>query len=209
MVETLLASIAALIVNIISFSGYLGLLGLMALESAGMPLPSEIIMPFAGYLVSIGRFNLFLVATVGALGCNVGSTAAYYLAAWGGRKALERWGRYVLIEPDEVRRVEAFFQRYGAAAVFFGRLLPFVRTYIAFPAGLAKMPQAKFQIYTFLGSWPWCFALAYVGEVLGTQWNTNPTLKRIFHQFDVVILLILILGFAWFVWTRLRARSSA
>ena len=101
-----------------------------------------------------------------------------------GRPGLERWGEYVLISPAEIDRADAFFARYGAATVFFGRLLPVVRTFIAFPAGLARMPMLKFQVYTFLGSWPWCFALAYIGYVLGARWNSDPTFRKLFHDFD-------------------------
>ena len=161
-------------------------------------------MPFAGYLVSTGRFSVAGAATMGALGCNVGSTVAYLIAAKGGRAALERWGSYVLISPREIARADQFFARYGSITVFIGRLLPVVRTFIAFPAGLARMPMMKFQIYTFLGSWPWCFALAYIGYVLGARWDSDPAFRRVFHEFDAVIVALLLAGFAWFVWTRWR-----
>src|SRR6201987_4834073 len=169
----------------------------MAIESACIPLPSEIIMPFAGYLVSIGRFSLLGAATAGALGCNLGSTIAYLVAVKGGRNAIERWGAYVLVRPVELDRAEQFFARYGAITVFVGRLLPVVRTFIAFPAGLARMPMAQFQIYTFLGSWPWCFALAYIGMALGTRWDSDPTFRSLFHRFDAVIVLLLAAGVGW------------
>src|SRR5215471_3012330 len=182
---------------------------LMAIESACIPLPSEIIMPFSGYLVSIGQFSLIGAATAGALGCNIGSTVAYYVAAKGGRPAFERWGRYVLISTAELNRAEHFFARYGAITVFIGRLLPVVRTFIAFPAGLARMPMVKFQIYTFLGSWPWCFGLAYIGMVLGARWDSDPTFRSLFHRFDAVIVALLVAAVAWFVWVRWRERASA
>jgi membrane protein DedA with SNARE-associated domain len=182
---------------------------LMAIESACIPLPSEIIMPFAGYLVSIGQFSRIGAATAGALGCNIGSTVAYYVAAKGGRPAFERWGRYVLVSAAELDRAEHFFARYGAITVFIGRLLPVVRTFIAFPAGLARMPMAQFQIYTFLGSWPWCFGLAYIGMVLGARWDSDPTFRSLFHRFDAVIVVLLAAGLAWFVWTRWRERAGA
>lgn len=196
------------IVAVISAGGYLGIVVLMAIESACIPLPSEIIMPFAGYLVSTGRFTLVGAATAGAIGCNVGSTIAYYVAASGGRKAFERWGSYVLISKTELDHAERFFARYGSITVFIGRLLPVVRTFIAFPAGLARMPMLKFQIYTFVGSWPWCFALAYIGFVLGQRWDSDPTFRRLFHQFDIVIVAVVLAAAAWFVWSRLRARNG-
>src|ERR1700751_1470457 len=179
----------------------------MAIESACIPLPSEIIMPFAGYLVSIGRFSLLGAATAGALGCNLGSTIAYLVALRGGRKVFERWGAYVLISPTELDRAEQFFARYGAITVFVGRLLPVVRTLIAFPAGLARMPMMKFQIYTFIGSWPWCFGLAYIGYLLGARWNSDPTFRRLFPDFDALVVALVLAGFAWLVWARWRAPS--
>lgn len=204
MLDHAISLLVTWVVEVISAVGYLGVVALMAIESACIPLPSEIIMPFAGYLVSVGRFSLIGAATMGALGCNIGSTIAYVVAVKGGRPAIERWGPYVLVRPVELDRAERFFQRYGAATVFVGRLLPVIRTFISFPAGLARMPMMKFQIYSFVGSWPWCFALAYVGAVLGARWNSDPTLRRLFHQFDVVIVAIVLAGCAWFVWSRWR-----
>jgi membrane protein DedA with SNARE-associated domain len=204
MLDHVISLLASWIVAVISAGGYLGIVALMAIESACIPLPSEIIMPFAGYLVSLGRLSLIGAATAGALGCNLGSTIAYVVAAKGGRKAIERWGAYVLIRPVELDRAEKFFARYGAITVFVGRLLPVIRTFISFPAGLARMPMLKFQIYSFVGSWPWCFALAYVGMLLGARWDSDPTLRRLFHEFDAVIGAVLVAGLTWFVWSRWR-----
>lgn len=204
MLDHVISLLASWIVAVISAGGYLGIVALMAIESACIPLPSEIIMPFAGYLVSLGRLSLIGAATAGAIGCNLGSTIAYVVAARGGRKVIERWGAYVLIRPVELDRAEKFFARYGAITVFVGRLLPVIRTFISFPAGLARMPMLKFQIYSFVGSWPWCFALAYVGMLLGARWDSDPTLRRLFHEFDAVIGAVLIAGLAWFVWSRWR-----
>ena len=204
MIDQILSALVAWIVAVIAAAGYLGVVVLMAIESACIPLPSEIIMPFAGYLVSTGQFSLIGAATAGALGCNVGSTVAYYVAANGGRAAIERWGAYVLIRPVEIKRAERFFARYGAATVFVGRLLPVVRTFIAFPAGLARMPMLRFQVYSFLGSWPWCFALAYIGFVLGARWNSDAAFRQFFHDFDAVVVAICLIGLAWFVWSRWR-----
>lgn len=208
MIDQLISAVASWIVEVISAAGYLGVIVLMAIESACIPLPSEVIMPFAGYLVSIGRFSLIGAATAGALGCNLGSTVAYYVAATGGRAAFERWGAYILVRPHEIANAERFFARYGAVTVFVGRLLPVVRTFIAFPAGLARMPMLKFQIYTFLGSWPWCFALAYVGYALGARWNSDPALRKFFHDFDGVAVVVLAVAAAWFIWTRWRAADG-
>lgn len=209
MLDNLLAPVAAWIVAVISATGYAGVAGLMAVESACVPLPSEVIMPFAGYLASTGRFSLALAATAGAVGCNLGSTVAYAVGARGGRGAVERWGRYVLLAPDDLDRAERFFRRFGGPAVLVARLLPVVRTFIALPAGVARMPQVPFQAYTFVGSWPWCYALAYVGYLLGERWDANPRLRAAMHRFDFAVLGVLALGLAWFVWQHLRSRRRS
>jgi membrane protein DedA with SNARE-associated domain len=204
LLHTLLAWMAAWIIAVISTTGYLGIALLMAIESACIPLPSEIIMPFSGYLVSTGRFDLLLVATAGALGCNLGSTVAYFVGIRGGRRWVERWGSYILVSRRDLDMAERFFARYGSAAIFIARLLPVVRTFISLPAGIARMPQLKFQIYTFLGSWPWCFGLAYVGEKLGDKWNNDPELRSLLHQADAVIVAVIVAGVAWHVWRHFR-----
>ena len=206
MLERIIAPIAAFIVATISTLGYGGIVLLMAIESACIPLPSEVIMPFSGYLVSTGRFNLVLVATAGAVGCNLGSTIAYAIGHWGGRRLVERWGRIVLMGERELRAVDWFFGRFGGLAVFIGRLLPVIRTFIALPAGMAHMPQGRFQLYTFAGSWPWCYALAYVGEQLGDRWNSDPRLKDFMHRFDGVIVAVIIACVVWYVWSHLKHR---
>lgn len=208
MLDSLLAPIAAWVVAVISAAGYAGVAGLMAVESACIPLPSEVIMPFAGYLASTGRFSLVLAATAGAVGCNLGSTIAYAVGARGGRPLVERWGRYVLLSSEDLDWAERFFRRYGGVAVLVGRLLPVIRTFIALPAGIARMPQLKFQLYTFVGSWPWCYALAYVGYVLGERWESDPRLRAVMHRFDFAVVGLLALGIAWFLWRNLRGRRS-
>jgi membrane protein DedA with SNARE-associated domain len=204
MLEKLPALLAGFVITTISAGGYLGIVALMAIESACVPLPSEIIMPFSGYLVSTGRFGLLLVATAGAFGCNIGSTLAYLAGRFGGRPLVERWGRYILISHRELAATDLFFVRFGGAAVLLGRLLPVVRTFISLPAGIARLPMFRFQIYTFLGSWPWCFALAYVGFKLGERWNTDARLRAVMHRFDLVILAAIVLCVGWFLWHRLR-----
>ncbi len=181
----------------------------MALESMCIPLPSEVIMPFAGYLVSTGRFNLILVATIGAIGCNIGSTIAYAVGYSGGRRLVERFGRVLLINNEELDRVDKFFHRYGSLTVLISRILPVVRTYIALPAGIARMNFWKFQIYTFIGSWPWCFALAYVGFKLGQKWNKSPLLKSVMHKLDFVVIILIVAAVAWYFWKLWRNHRRA
>lgn len=200
MIET----VVGWIIGAISAAGYAGVAALMAIESACIPLPSEIIMPFAGYLASTGRFGLFPAAFAGAVGCNIGSTVAYYVGATGGRRFVERWGSLVLLDPKDLDRAERFFARFGTPAVLIARLLPVVRTFIALPAGMARMRQLPFQVYTFLGSLVWCYALAYVGYVLGTRWQDDPRLTEWLHRFDAVIVVLALAAVAWFVWSRAR-----
>src|SRR5437868_14599522 len=188
MVENIIAKLAVFIIAAISATGHFGILLMMAIESACIPLPSEIIMPFSGYLVHTGRFtSLLWVATVGALGCNLGSAVAYAVGYYGGRPLVELYGSYILLSRHELDWTERFFARHGSITVFVSRLLPVVRTFIALPAGVARMPQLRFHVYTFVGSWPWCLGLAYIGYVLGERWDTDPRLRTWFHRFDFVI----------------------
>jgi membrane protein DedA with SNARE-associated domain len=206
MSEKILADIANFIIAVISASGYAGVALLMAIESACIPLPSEIIMPFAGYLVHTGRLNLFWVATAGAIGCNLGSAVAYWIGAYGGRPFIARYGRFVLLDRHDLDRADHFFARYGSITVFIARLLPIIRTFIALPAGIAKMPQLRFHLYTFIGSWPWCLALAWAGARLGQAWDSDPRFKAWFHRLHLGMELILLAAFLWFLWTHWRNR---
>ncbi len=206
MVEKLLTWLSALVISVIASLGYGGVVLLMAIESACIPLPSEVIMPFSGYLVSTGRFSLQAVAIAGAVGCLLGSYVAYFVGATGGRQAFEKYGRYVLISPHELEIADHFFARWGSATVFVARLLPVVRTFIAFPAGVARMELWRFSLYTLLGSYPWCLALAYAGMKLGQHWRD---LAPYFHRFDNLIGVLLVLGAAVFIYARLRGRRQA
>lgn len=208
MPENFTAAVAGFVVAVISAGGYAGIVALMAIESACIPLPSEIIMPFSGYLVSTGRFELALVATAGALGCNLGSTLAYLAGRYGGRPLIERWGPYMLISRRDLEASDRFFIRFGGAAVLIGRLLPVVRTFISLPAGIARLPVWRFQLYTFIGSWPWCFALAYVGFKLGEKWDSDPRLRAVMHRLDAVVLAVVVLSAGWYVWRHLRHRHG-
>lgn len=209
MSERILAHIVQFITHVIDLGGYAGIAALMGIESACIPLPSEIIMPFAGYLVYLGHLHLYLVATAGALGCNLGSVVAYWIGAKGGRPLVERYGRWVLMSHHDLDRMTHFFLKYGSITVLLARLLPVVRTFIAFPAGIAKMPQLRFHIYTFVGSWPWCFALAYVGMKLGQRWHTDPRFEQAFHRFHLGVELALAAALVWFLWTHIQRSRAA
>ena len=209
MLHTLLGHVAGWIISIISAMGYGGIVLLMGIESACIPLPSEIIMPFSGYLVSTGRFDLIAVATAGAIGCNLGSIPAYFAGQYGGRAFVQRWGKWVLIDVHELDKAERFFQRFGSLAVLIGRLLPVIRSFIAFPAGMARMNHAKFHIYTFIGSWPWCFALALVGDRLGVAWRTDPRLGEVLHKLDALVVAAILAGAVWYIWRHLKVLRRA
>ncbi|MGD0922436.1 MAG: DedA family protein [Terriglobia bacterium] len=200
MATAILEFLARFIISVISSTGYVGIVLLMAIESACIPLPSEVIMPFSGYLVSVGRFKLAWVAVAGALGCNLGSFVAYYVGSLGGRPLVEKYGRYVLVTRHDLALADRFFARYGDWAVFIARLLPVVRTFIALPAGIARMNVLRFHLYTFLGSLPWCWVLAYAGFKLG---------ERYFHRFDTVIGILIVLGAVWFIHNRWKNRLRA
>jgi membrane protein DedA with SNARE-associated domain len=203
-IEKLFTLVAGFAIWVISTSGYFGIIVLMAIESACIPLPSEIIMPFAGYLVSLGRFTLIGAATAAAIGENIGAAIAYELGKRGGRPLVERYGPYLLIDAEHLEQADRFFVRYGSIAALVGRLLPVIRTFIAFPAGVARMNRLKFHLYTTIGSWPWCFALAWIGMKLGDKWNSDPRIKAAFHSVDAVILVVVVAAAAWFVWHRTR-----
>jgi membrane protein DedA with SNARE-associated domain len=204
LIARIIEILSGFIVATISALGYSGIVLLMAIESACIPLPSEIIMPFSGYLVYTGRFNLWAVGIAGAVGCVIGSLLAYWVGLRGGRPLIEKYGRYVLISNHDLDIADRWFAKYGEVIVFASRLLPVLRTFIAFPAGVARMNLKRFVIYTFAGSLPWCLGLAYVGQKLGEQWDKNETLKTLFHRFDFVIGILGVLFVGWWIWRHIK-----
>jgi membrane protein DedA with SNARE-associated domain len=204
MITRILEIIGGWIIAEIGHFGYPSIVLLMAIESACIPLPSEIIMPFAGSLVPV-RFNLWIVGMAGAFGCLVGSVVAYWVGYWGGRPVLERWGKYILITRHDLDNADRFFKRWGDAAIFLSRLIPVVRTFISLPAGIARMNFLKFSIYTFLGSVPWCLALAFVGQKLGQNWVT---IGRYFHKGDIIIGILIVLAIGFFIYRHVRRRKE-
>ncbi len=211
MIAHIFEFLAQWISHVILAMGYAGIALLMAIESACIPLPSELIMPFAGAVTvpaiaaSLGStpLNIWLAGLAGAIGCNLGSVVAYWVGARLGRPFLEktRWVRF-LVTPHELKRVDGWFERRGAIMVFIARLMPVVRTFIALPAGIARMNQLKFHIYTFIGSLPWCVGLAYAGAKLG---ENREALRAWFHRFDFVIVGVILVVGIWFLRSRIRA----
>ena len=189
--------------------GYAGVMLAMAIESAMIPLPSELILPFAGFLVSDpsqlepltkGPWSFWIVVIVATIGNTLGSLIAYAIGAWGGRPFLERYGKYLLIRPHEIELAERFFEKYGAATAFISRLLPIVRTFISFPAGVARMPLGRFVAYSTAGAFLWSLLLVYAGTVLGARWTD---IRHALQPFDLLIAAGVVAAGVLFVWWRL------
>ena len=189
--------------------GYVGVLLAMAIESAMVPLPSELILPYAGFLVSDtsqiepltrGPWSFWIVAIVATIGNTLGSLIAYAIGAYGGRPFLERYGRYLLIRPHEIELADRFFEKYGNATVFIGRLLPIVRTFISFPAGVARMPLGRFIAYSTAGAFLWSMLLVYAGTLLGANWVQ---IREALQPFDLAIAVVVVLAVVLFIWWRL------
>jgi membrane protein DedA with SNARE-associated domain len=223
MVKAIFTVLGAFCVYVMASLSYGGIALLMGIESACIPLPSELIMPYAGamtepsvaaalsaqYGVQLPVFNLMLAAIAGALGCNLGSEVAYWVGAKGGRPAIEKYGRYLLISKKEIDLADRWFEKGGQWIVFVARLLPVIRTFIAFPAGVARMNRTTFHLFTFLGSLPWCLALAYVGRQLGLRLlDEHSPLKHFMHRFDAAIGAAIVLAAAYFVWSRIKAHRQ-
>jgi len=169
----------------------------MTIESCNIPLPSEVIMTFSGFLVGKGEMNLWLAGIAGGIGCTIGSWLSWWLGYKGGRPLVDKYGKYLFLKHRDVEKGEEWFRKYGESIAFFSRLLPVVRTFISFPAGISKVNLPKFLVYTFLGSVIWSTGLAWVGAKLGENWDS---LKDIFHKFDYAILAIIIIAIVWWIW---------
>jgi len=204
----MITKLIAMLLGLSTAKAYSVVFLLMTLQSACIPIPSEVIMPFAGYRLGHSFLDLFIIATVASLASNLGSIPAYYLGAKGGRPMIERYGRYILLNRHDIDLADRFFAKFGSIAVLIGRMLPIVRTFIAFPAGIAKMSQIRFHVYTFIGSWPWCFALAYIGMKLGSRWDSDPRFKAVFHRFQIGVEAAIVVVFAYFVWTHWKNRAA-
>jgi membrane protein DedA with SNARE-associated domain len=196
-----------LVTQIYDAVGYLGVAMWVAIESVIIPIPSELVLPFAGFLVGTGDaiepltrqpWSYWLVVLAGTLGATLGALVAYAIGLWGGRPIVERWGRYLGISHADLDRAEAFFDRYGEAAAFFGRLVPVIRSLVSFAAGLSRMPLGKFVVFTFLGSLPFTALLVFAGLQLGANWEeVGPVLKR-FEYAILAVLALIVIAWVWF-----------
>jgi len=205
MISQILELLASFIIWLISTLGYGGIVLAMAIESACIPLPSEVIMPFSGYLVSSGRFNFWWVVLAGGFGCLLGSWAAYALGYFGGeslvRKTIKKYGKYFLVFEYELDEAEEWFRKYGATIAFTSRLLPVIRTFISLPAGIAKTNFKIFSIYSFVGSLIWSAFLAYLGKIMGENWDT---LGTYFHKFDFIIVILGFIAVLWYIQHKIK-----
>ncbi len=196
------------ITSIFDTFNWFGVVIMMAIESACIPLPSEIIMPFAGTFIirqqNLGFPGILLAGLFGAIGCVIGSIVAYWVGAKGGRPLIEKYGKYILINKHHLDTADTWFAKYGEAAAFFSRLLPVIRTFISFPAGVARMNFPRFIIYTFIGSFIWSAALAWAGAT----WDVREV-RNALRPFDVPIVIVLALLIAWFIFRSLKSRRQA
>jgi membrane protein DedA with SNARE-associated domain len=200
-VEALEHQLVEFLMNLFQMIGWAGVVVIMALESANIPIPSEVTMPLAGWMLVQARglsawHALLLGGLWGAVGCTLGSVISYALGAWGGRPLVERYGNYILVHEEDLEKADRWFARWGDWAAFISRLLPIVRTFISFPAGVVRMNFPRFVIYSFIGSFIWCGLLALGGFYFGEHWEE---LRAIMRPFDIPIALVLIAGLTYYV----------
>jgi membrane protein DedA with SNARE-associated domain len=191
-------------INLVIEGGYFTVFITMSLESALILIPSEVVMPFAGYMVYLGKLNFVLVGLIASLANLLGSIVAYLIGLYGGRPLIKRYGKYILIRQHHVDMTERFFNKYGDITVLVGRCLPIVRTFISLPAGFGRMNFGKFVLYTFLGSLPWNYALAYAGLAMGEHWEK---ILGILRYLDIVVVLGVIALIVWLIVRKIKQRN--
>jgi len=209
MINALIRFLGNIAVSIINRLGYAGIALAMAIESANIPLPSEIIMPFSGFLVSQGQFTFLGAVLAGTIGGTLGSLASYALGFYGGEKLIRnlirRYGKYLLIFEYELDEAEEWFQKHGQLVTFTARLLPVIRTFISLPAGMSRMEVKKFTFFAFLGTFIWTIPLTYLGKTLGDNWDT---LGQYFHKFDIAIVILGLVVVVWYVYHKLKKHAQ-
>lgn len=201
MLDSILAGLVAWIEGVISAMGPAGIALLMAIESCNIPLPSEAVLPFAGFLVSKGVLNFHMAAIAGAVGCVLGSIPSYYFGYFGGRKFFEKYGKYLLVSKKDLDEADKWVDKYGDWAFFLCRMLPVIRTFISLPAGILKARKRTFFTLTFLGSLIWSYVLVYVGLKLGEHLDR---LKSIWHKFDAVIIVACVILGGIYIWKHIK-----
>jgi membrane protein DedA with SNARE-associated domain len=204
MISSIISTITSFIIHIISTLGYPGVGFLMAIQTVAIPMPSEIILPFAGSLVAVGKFSLLGISLIGALGSCIGASIAYYIGYKGGRPLVERFGKYILISHEDLDRGDKFLQKYEAEAILVGMVLPIVRSFISFPAGIARVSYKKFVAYVFISSFAWSLGLSYIGMRLGQNWET---LRERFRGVEYVVVVLIIVAVVWWVYRHLNSEK--
>jgi len=202
---SIIVFISSIVIYLITELGYLGIFVAMTMESAALPIPSEIVMPFAGYVAFQGHLDFWAIVIAGTLGNLVGSILLYYIGLKGGRPVLMKYGKYILVSEREIKIAEEWFRKFGSKVIFFSRMLPVVRTFVSLPAGAAKMGIKKFSFYTLIGSLPWNITLTYVGFVLGENWQQ---IEGAFRAFDLVIMGVVAVVLAYIVYALFKKKSK-
>lgn len=206
MITSIIDVLANFTTHIIGIMGYPGIFLLMFAESCGIPMPSEVIMPFSGFLVADGKMTLLFITLAGTLGNLFGSLLAYWIGYRGGRPLIEKYGKYILISNHDLDLADKWFVKYGDWTVFFGRLLPVIRTYISFPAGISKMDVKKFALYTTLGALPWTLLFGWLGVKMGSNWET---IREKLHNFDMAIAAAVVLIIVLYIIRQIRQNRKA
>jgi len=201
-VEALEHQLVEFLTNLLQNIGWFGVVVIMALESANIPIPSEVTMPLSGWMLVQARGGTALQAVLlgglwGAVGCTLGSVISYALGAWGGRPLVERYGKYIMVNEEDLDKADRWFARWGDWTAFLSRLLPIVRTFISFPAGVVRMNVVRFATLSFVGSFIWCGLLALGGFYFGEHWEE---LRAIMRPFDIPIAIVLVAGFGYYVY---------
>ena len=203
-IDVVITGLGNFALGIVEALGYWGIIITMALESACIPVPSEVVMPAGGVLVNEGVFNFWDVVFAGTIGNLIGSIIAWWGGLKGGRPFIERYGRYILLSEHSLVTAERWFARYGEATVFFSRMMPIIRTFISLPAGIGKMPFRRFCLLTFVGSIPWNWLLTYLGYKLSEGWEEK--YSKYYHDFQLVIAILIVIGVVWFIWHHVKGR---
>ena len=204
--EAIERQIVEFLTQVLQTIGWPGVVAIMTLESANIPIPSEVTMPLAGWMLVQAQggtaWQAFLLGGLfGALGCTIGSVLSYWLGAWGGRPLLKRYGRWIMVSEEDLDKADHWFARWGDWAAFVSRLLPIVRTFISFPAGVTKMNFPRFVVFTFVGSFIWCALLALGGYFLGSNWET---LRAAMRPFDIPIAIAILAGVGYYIYHHVK-----
>jgi len=201
MVTTIIDFLVNSITSVVGLVGHAGTFSLMILTACGIPFPSEVTMPFSGFAVAEGKLIFFWVIVAGVLGDLTGALLAYWIGFRGGRPLVERYGKYILLSKHDLDTADRWFKNYGSITTFFGRMIPIIRTYISFPAGIAKMDVKKFALFTVLGAIPWLTFLTYMGTIMGENWEQ---IRDCLQSVDLAVGVFIVLFITWYIWRHIK-----